>query len=120
MSTKSEFTGESIVHGGLRAAAALITAEKILAAVGPDHPLVLPLARPGGAWMDFSALEFFLPGLIAATRLPKLPIDISPLVEVCRAHPDAVTEVDIWEYRFFYLELLAKEKILTPLFWAPA
>ena len=120
MAAKSEFTGESIVHGGWRAAAALVTAEKILEAVGRDHPLVLPLARKGGVWMDFSTLEFFLPELIAATRLPKLPIDISPLVEVCRAHPDAVTEVYIWEFRFFYLELLAKEKILTPLFWGPA
>ncbi len=120
MSTKSEFTGESIVHGGLPAAAALITAEGILAAVGRDHLLVLPLAQKGGPWVDFSTLDFFLPELIAATRLPKLPIDISPLVEVCRAHPDAVNEVGIWEYRFFYLELLANEKVLTPLFWAPA
>lgn len=90
-----------------------------------DHPLILPTAPfalpsfPGQAIADYSQLRISLSALKSGMpRSTKLPIDLSRLADLCNENADAIAdEDDYWVYRYFYLELMAKEKILKPIFW---
>jgi hypothetical protein len=90
-----------------------------------DHPLILPAAPfalpnfPGQAIADYSQLRISLSALKNGKPSAKeLPIDLSHLADLCEQNAGAIAdEGDYWVYRYFYLELMAKEKILKPVFW---
>ncbi|MEN6642406.1 MAG: hypothetical protein ABFE08_08180 [Armatimonadia bacterium] len=102
----------------------LMRGDLILDRLG-DHPLILPTAPfalpnfPGQAIADYSQLRVSLSTLKSGMpRGTKLPIDLSHLVELCKQNPGVIAdEHDEWVYPYFYLELMAKEGTLKPIFW---
>ena len=95
----------------------LVSAQPLLAVLGPDHPLVLPLDQEGVLLHDFSALDLHLASFAQGSAAPELPVEVEPLWRLCRRHRRLIREGEVWRYRFFYLELLAREGKLVPLFW---
>ncbi len=120
MESPKDFTSQAILDAGKTAPGALVCAYALMATLGPDHPLYLPMSTDTQLWADFSELPIMLSALVAGVEKPKLPIDVSPLAALCEQHRDDIGEGETWEYPFFYLELLAKERRLCPLFWARA
>jgi len=98
-------------------AAELVPAEVVVAALGGLHQLVLPMDGEGTVLHDFSALDFRLLTIAQAKRKPVLPVDIRHLVALCRHHARTIAAWESWSYTFFYLELLAREGKVVPLFW---
>lgn len=118
MTQPSELTAAALLDGAACRPADLATAYDLLARLGPDHLLYLPMSADGELWADFSQLPLMLSGLTRETDTSALPIDISPLAQLCRKHRRGIEEGELWVYRFFYLELLSHEGTLRPLFWA--
>ena len=81
------------------------------------HPLYLRMDQDGVLLHDFSILGFWLAGLAIAEKTPALPVNVEPLVRLCQLHRDCIQDWERWSYRYYYLELLAKEKKLGPIFW---
>lgn len=102
----------------------LMRGDLILDRLG-DHPLILPTAPfalpnfPGQAIADYSRLRISLSALKSGRSTGReLPIDLSHLADLCKQNPGAIAEEhDDWVYRYFYLELMAKEGALKPIFW---
>ena len=117
MDSPEDFTSQAILQADKTAPGALVCAHALLAALEVDHPLYLPISADTELWADFSELPIMLSALTAGLEKPTLPIDISPLAALCKEHEDEIGERETWTYPFFYLELLAKERRLCPLFW---
>lgn len=96
----------------------LVSAGRLLGELGESHPLYLPRSEKGELWTDFSQLRLLLPALAQARRPPVLPIDLSPLMALCRQHQHRIQKDETWTYQYFYLEVLAQEGRLRPLFWS--
>lgn len=99
--------------------AELVPASVLMEALAGRHPLCLPSHRDREvtALRDFSTLTLDLHALSLLEKTPRLPIDIGHLASLCRQHTHLITMGEKWTYKFFYLEILAREKKLVPLFW---
>lgn len=97
--------------------AEVVPASLLVEMLGNTHPLFLPRDPEGEALSDFSQLTFFLHPLAEAESCPKLPINAAGLHRLCRRHRKKLGTHERWTYQFFYLELLAQEGRLKPLFW---
>lgn len=95
----------------------LASADVLLGFLGTDHPLYLPIDDQGELMHNFAALDFYLDGLARADRAPDLPVNIEPLIGLCRRHRKRIVEAELWSYKLYYLELLSQEGKLRPLFW---
>jgi len=117
MAKTSGLRAEGILDGAAVRPGDLATAYDLLARLGPDHPLYLPMSADGQLWTDFSQLPLILSSLPGEVDASALSIDILPLAKLCREHKRMIEKGQTWLYRFFYLELLSQEGTLRPLFW---
>lgn len=118
MTEASELTAKALLEAAGGDPGNLVTASGLLAGLGPDHALYLPLTVEADVWADFSKLDTLLAELARGKKGSKVPIDLSPLAKLCAEHEQEIASGEVWTYSFFYLELLAKEDKLRPLFWA--
>jgi len=118
MTEASELTAKALLEAAGGDPGDLVTASGLLAGLGPDHPLYLPLTVEADVWADFSKLDILLAELARGKKGSKVPIDLSPLAKLCAEHEQEIASGEVWTYSFFYLELLAKEDQLRPFFWA--
>jgi hypothetical protein len=95
----------------------LASADLVLDLLDRDHPLYLPMDDRGELLHDYSALDLYLDELARVQEAPELPVNVLPLAKLCRRHRNRIAEGELWSYKLYYLELLAREGKLQPLFW---
>jgi len=128
MAQKAQIAARQVLEQVKETPWLLVCADQLLASLG-EHPLrfvsqTLPKRgkRKRTPVLDYARLSLRLGTLPLLDRLPRLPIDIRPLVQLCKVHRDLV-ELDDgpdapceWDYPYFYLEVLAKAKLVEPVF----
>ena len=114
---RSRLTPEGILKQADAEPAALVPADVMLGLLGRDHPLYLPMDLEGRFLHDFSALDLRLAELAKAETVPWCPIDLEPLVRLCRRYRKRIQSWELWSYKLYYFELLALAGDLVPLFW---
>jgi len=81
-----------------------------------DHCLILPAGLDTPVLTDYTELRVYLP--LNAEDLPQGVVGkmLKPLAELCAANA-GVIPLSKWTYEWFYLELLDREKRVSPLCW---
>ncbi|MBU0609361.1 MAG: hypothetical protein KKI08_15855, partial [Armatimonadetes bacterium] len=128
VATEAQTAAREVLRQGEATPWLLVSADELLASLG-EHPLrfvsqTLPKRgkRKRTPVLDYAKLSIRLGTLPLLDRVPRLPIDIRPLVGLCREYRDLVKLDDHpknpceWDYSYFYLEVLAKAKVVEPVF----
>ncbi|MBU0607133.1 MAG: hypothetical protein KKI08_04565 [Armatimonadetes bacterium] len=115
--SRTRLTPNGILEQAEAEPSELVPADVMLGLLGHDHPLYLPMDLEGTALHDFSALDLRLAELAKADAAPVCPVDLAPLVKLCRRHRKQIQTWELWSYKLYYFELMAMAGKLVPLFW---
>ena len=89
---RSQSTAAGILERAKAEPAELVPGDLLVRVLEREHPLYLPLDPEGVALHDSSGLDLYLARLAEVTQAPQLPVDVGPLVKLCRRHREHIEE----------------------------